>query len=73
MKILSSFWFVGEFGKIGLVVVKQNGSEVRAYIGLATGRSERADELMIAHHGATFYLKTLHQILELMEPTKGMR
>jgi len=67
VKILDSLWFIGEFGKIGIVVIKNNG-DIKAYIGMAKGKSERADALMIANYGVPFYLKTLHMLSALMEP-----
>lgn len=68
MKIIDSLWFTGEFGKIGIVVVKNNGKDIKAYIGLAKGRDEQADERMIAEYGTPFYLKHLHALSNLMEP-----
>lgn len=68
MKIFDSVWFNGEFGKIGIVVVKNNGKDIRAYIGLAKGRNEQADERMIAHYGTPLYLKTVRLLYNMLEP-----
>ena len=61
-KILGSIWFSSLKGHFGIVIT-DNGCEEKAYIGLAGGADEEADEKMIAQFGAKFPLKQAKELI----------
>lgn len=68
MKILDSFWFTGEFGVIGVVIIEDDKTGSRkAYIGLGRGSNERNDAMAIAHYGVPFYPHILEAMVKRLD------
>lgn len=59
-KVLDSVWF----DKIGIVKIETRHSGVKWYIGVGMGKSQYADEQMIAAWGNPFYPQALKNFLE---------
>lgn len=65
-KIVGFIWFTDSFGTIGIVIVKLNDKEEKAYIGHGFGHSEIADVWHIADWGVFFPLKEAKEIIAKM-------
>jgi hypothetical protein len=57
--VLGSVWF----GKIGIVLMN-NGSEDKAYIGIGRGIDERTDETIIMNSGKPFPVKQAKEMIQ---------
>lgn len=62
-EILNSIWFTAGRHLIGIVLIKNNVGEEKAYIGVGDGSDESIDEQIIADHGAKFPVNVAKQLI----------
>lgn len=63
IKILGSVWFSSIANHFGIVLIKNDAGEEKAYIGVAAGFDQKADEIQIARTGAKFPLKQAKELI----------
>ncbi len=71
MKVLETLWFTGSTGCIGIVVIEEDVTgERKAYIGVGSGISEKADQEHIIAWGITFSHDTVLRLAHYLKPMK---
>jgi len=67
MKIIETLWFSGFKGTTGIVVVEEDTTkDRRAYIGVVSGRSVKADIDSIISFGSRFSLDAAKRLVHLL-------
>jgi len=66
VEIIDTFWFSGET-QMGIVIIKNQIGELKAYLGTASGADEKTDSEYIADNGVRLHKETLESIIKKLE------
>lgn len=63
MKVIDSMWFINNKGTAGIVLIEEDITGARmAYIGVASGEDEKADNEVIMAYGSPLSLDAVKRI-----------